>query len=385
MENAPIPSQNFLLYTAPDGDVKLEVFIENGSVWLNMGQIAALFDSSKQNISYHLQNIYKERELLRNETVKEILTVQNEGGQAVKRPIEYYNLDAIIAVGYRVNSKRATQFRIWATRVLREYIVKGFVMNDERLKQGERVFGKDYFKELLERVRSIRASERRIYLQITDIFAECSTDYDPHSQATRDFFATIQNKFHYAIAGQTGAEIIFTHVDHAKPHMGLTTWKKSPTDRVLASDVTVAKNYLEEKDIKKLERTVSGFFDYVENLIENRQTFTMAEFAASVDKFLTFNEYRILHGKGTISMKQAEQKALSEYREFNKTQRIESDFEKEVKKMLHPGRSVRDHSGGKANMVPPSPKAKGKSPRGTKESKKRLKADQKTLKQPKKK
>jgi len=325
---------SFIFYTTPNGDVKLEVFLQDETVWLNMNKMAELFGTSKQNISYHLQNVYKEGELLNNQTVKEILIVQNEGGKAVKRPVEFYNLDAIVSVGYRVNSSRATQFRIWATQVLKEYIVKGFVMNDERLKQGQRVFGKDYFRELLERVRSIRASERRMYLQITDIFAECSIDYDPHSEETKGFFATVQNKFHYAITGQTAAEIIYTHADRKKENMGLTTWKNSPSGRVLSSDVVVAKNYLSEKDIKKLERSVSSFFDYIENIIENHQTFTMAQFAESVNKFLDFNEYKILEGKGEISMTQAEKKALAEYKEFNKTQKIESDFEKEVKKML---------------------------------------------------
>ena len=265
--------------------------------------------------------------------------VQNEGGRAVERGTNFYNLDAIISVGYRVNSARATQFRIWATKQLKEYIIKGFVMDDERLKQGERVFGKDYFQELLERVRSIRTSERRIYLQITDIFAECSTDYDPKSKVTKDFFAMVQNKFHFAISGQTAAEIIHTKADHSKKDMGLTTWKNSPADRILTSDVTVAKNYLSEKEIKKLERTVSGFFDYIENLIENRQAFTMKEFASSVDKFLGFNEYRILENKGKVFMKQAERKALAEYKEFNKSQRIESDFDRETRKLLKKGKN----------------------------------------------
>lgn len=211
-------------------------------------------------------------------------------------------------------------------------------MNDERLKQWEKTFGKDYFQELLERVRSIRASERRIYLQITDIFAECSTDYDPHSEMTKEFFATVQNKFHYAITGQTAAEIVYSHADRSKDHMGLTNWKNGPEGRVISTDVTVAKNYLSEKDIKKLERTISAFFDYIENLIENRETFTMAEFASSVDKFLSFNEYHILDGKWQISKSQAEKKALAEYNEFNTTQKIESDFEKEMKKILKNGK-----------------------------------------------
>jgi hypothetical protein len=339
-ENGPKAYSNFILYTSPNGDVKLEVFLKDETVWLNMNMMAELFGTSKQNVSYHLQNIYNEEELLKNQTVKEILTVQREGGKAVKRPVEFYNLDAIIAVGYRVNSKRATQFRIWATRVLKEYIIKGFAMDDERLKQGQTAFGRDYFSELLERVRSIRASERRIYLQITDIFAECSIDYDPKSNVTKGFFAALQNKFHFAITGQTAAEIIIKKADRNKPHMGLTTWKNSPSGRILTSDVAVAKNFLSEKEIKKLERTISGFFDYIETLIENRKTFTMADFAKSVNKFLSFNEYRILQGKGKISMSQAEKRAMIEYGEFNKTQKIDSDFEKDVKKMLKSGGKI---------------------------------------------
>ncbi|MBI2473740.1 virulence RhuM family protein [Candidatus Uhrbacteria bacterium] len=325
---------NFILYTSPEGDVKFDVFLQDETIWLTQKMMAELFGVEVPTINYHLTEIYKSAELSEDRTIRKILIVQKEGERNVEREVNFYNLDVVISVGYRVNSARATQFRIWATQVLREYIVKGFAMNDERLKQGERVFGKDYFKELLERIRSIRASERRIYLQITDIFAECSIDYDPHSGVTKDFFATIQNKFHFAITGQTAAEIIYAKADKTKSNMGLTTWKYSPTGRVLATDVKTAKNYLEEEDIKRLERTVSGFFDYIENIIENRQAFTMAEFAQSVNKFLVFNEYRILDGKGMISMSQAEQKALEEYKEFNKIQKIESDFEKEVKKMM---------------------------------------------------
>ena len=318
--------------------MKFEVFLQDETIWLTQKMMAELFGVDVRTVSEHLQNIFKTAELQEDSAIRKIRTTASDGKAY---DTQFYDLDAIISVGYRVNSARATQFRIWATQVLREYIVKGFVMNDERLKQGERVFGKDYFKELLERVRSIRASERRIYLQITDIFAECSVDYDPHADVTKDFFATIQNTFHFAITGQTAAEIIYTKADKTKPNMGLSTWKHSPKGRVLATDVKTAKNYLEEADIKRLERTVSVFFDYIENIIENRQVFIMAEFAQSVNKFLTFNEYRILEGKGTISMSQAEQKALEEYKEFNKTQKIESDFEKEVKKMIE-GQNQKD-------------------------------------------
>lgn len=322
---------NIVLYTTPNGDVKLEVFLQDETMWLTQQLLADLFDTTKQNISLHINNIFKEGELSEKSVVKEFLTTATDGKQYQTK---YYSLDAIIAVGYRVNSKRATQFRIWATQVLKEYITKGFALNDELLKRGTRVFGRDYFRELLERIRSIRTSERRIYLQITDIFAECSIDYDPNSQTTKDFFATVQNKFHFAIAGQTAAEIINTKANKKLPFMGLTTWKNSPKGRILLSDVVIAKNYLQEKEIKKLERTISGFFDYIENLIENRQAFTMTQFVQSVNKFLSFNEYKILGGKGTISKEQADKKALAEYETFNKTQQIESDFERLTKKLL---------------------------------------------------
>ena len=248
--------------------------------------------------------------------------------------MQFYNLDAIISVGYRVNSRKATNFRIWATGILKEYMIKGFAIDDERLKQGKTAFGKDYFKELLERVRSIRASERRIWQQITDIFAECSIDYDKDSQITHDFYAMVQNKFHYAITGQTAAEIIDAKADHTKEHMGLVTWKNSPDGRILKSDVTVAKNYLNEKQIRQLERTVSGYFDYIEDLIERENTFTMAEFATSINEFLAFRKYDVLEGKGKISKKDADKKAVAEYDKFNKTQKITSDFDREVKRLL---------------------------------------------------
>ena len=327
----PSDNTDFIFYTTPDGDVRLEVTLQNETLWLTQENIARLFGIQRSAITKHLGNIFESGELP-EKSVCSIL--EHTAGDGKRYKTKFYNLDAIIAVGYRVNSKRATQFRIWATQVLKEYIIKGFAMNDQRLKQGTRVFGRDYFKELLERVRSIRASERRIYLQITDIFAECSIDYDPQSQTTKDFYAMIQNKFHFAITGQTAAEIIHFKADSAKPSMGLTTWKNAPTGRVVASDVTIAKNYLQEAEIKRLERTVTGFFDYIENLIENRQSFSMKEFAESVDKFLIFNEYKILKTKGRLSKVQAEKKALGEYREFNKNQSIESDFEKEVKKLL---------------------------------------------------
>ena len=295
--------------------------------------MSLLFDTTTQNITIHLKNIFESGELDEMATCKEILQVQQEGDRQVSRKQKFYNLDAIISVGYRVNSSKATQFRIWATQTLKEFIIKGFVLDDERLKQGTTAFGKDYFKELLRRVRSIRASERRIYQQVTDIFAECSIDYDPKSEITKNFYAMVQNKFHFAITGKTAAEIIHLSANAKKENMGLTTWKNSPDGRVLKSDVIIAKNYLQEKEIQQLERTVTGYFDYIEGLIERENTFTMEGLAESVNKFLTFNEYRVLSGKGRISKLQADKKAVKEYDEFNKTQKIISDFDKEVKKL----------------------------------------------------
>lgn len=330
-EFEPPEQTPFLLYGSDDDKVHVRVLLRDETIWLSLSQMAELFDVGVPAISKHLKNIHETGELEREATVSKMETVQSEGDRQVRRRLDYYNLDAIIAVGYRVNSRRATRFRIWATSVLKEFIVKGFTLDDERLKQGRQAFGQDYFRELLERVRSIRASERRIWQQITDIFAECSIDYDSGSEITQGFFATVQNKFHYAITGQTAAEIIHAKADRNAPHMGLLTWKHAPEGRVLASDVTVAKNYLAEADIKRLERTVSGFFDYIENIIENRQLLKMEDMATSVDRFLAFNEYRVLGDKGRISKKQADSRALTEYAEFNKTQKIESDFDRFVK------------------------------------------------------
>ena len=321
---------NFVLYTTPNGDVNLDILLQDENLWLTQKGISELFGVSKSTVSHHLSNIYSDGELEKLATVRKFRTVQKEGNRAVQRELEYYNLDAIIAVGYRVNSKKATQFRIWATRVLREYIIKGFVLDDIMLKNG-RAFGQDYFKELLRRVRSIRASERRIYQQVTDIFAACAIDYDAQSPITRAFFGTIQNKFHYAITGQTAAEIIHSHADATKNHMGLTTWESGPEGRIYKKDVIVAKNYLSIEEIEQLERTISSFFDYIERIIERRETFTMKAFIESVDKFLDFNEYHILTNKGNISMTQAQKKAVSEYKVFNTHQKVISDFDKFVK------------------------------------------------------
>ncbi|ODM27168.1 cell filamentation protein Fic [Clostridium sp. Bc-iso-3] len=327
----------FLMYNTPEENVSVNAVIKDETIWLTQKAMAELFDCTTDNISLHLKNIYADGELNESSTTEEFSIVQQEGSRKVKRKIKFYNLDAIISVGYRVNSRKATHFRIWATGVLKEYMIKGFAMDDERLKQGKTAFGKDYFRELLERVRSIRASERRIWQQITDIFAECSIDYDKDAQVTRDFYAMVQNKFHYAITGQTAAEIIYSKSDRNKENMGLTTWKNAPDGRILKSDVTVAKNYLEEKQIKQLERAISGYFDYIEDLIERENTFTMEEFSESINEFLSFRKYKILKDKGSISKKQADAKAEEEYIHFNKTQNIISDFDREVKKLIAKG------------------------------------------------
>jgi hypothetical protein len=331
-KNNPPQQSEFLMYTTPQGEVKLNVLIRDETVWLTQEGMQELFGRAKSTISDHISNVFKEGELEREATVRKFRTVQTEGTRQVEREIEYYNLDVIISVGYRVKSLRGTQFRIWATKTLREYIIKGFAMDDERLKRAQGTFGKDYFRELLERVRSIRASEQRIYHQVTQIFAECSIDYDPKSEITKNFYAMVQNKFHYAITGQTAAEIIHKRADRKKPQMGLTTFKNAPDGRILKTDAKIAKNYLQVDEIKELERNVSGYFDYIENLIKRRNTFTMQGLATSVDKFLNFNEYEILEGKGHISNKQAIAKANREYDAFNKTQKIISDFDKHLKK-----------------------------------------------------
>jgi toxin-antitoxin system, toxin component, fic family len=322
----------FFLYPLPNNEGEVSALIKDDTIWLTQKSMAHLFGVNLPAISKHLKNIFEEGELEINSTVSKMEIVQNEGGREVKRSIDFYNLDAIISVGYRVSSQKATRFRQWATKVLNEYIRKGFVMDDERLKQGETIFGKDYFRELLERVRSIRASERRIWQQITDIYAECSTDYDRTSPETKEFYAMIQNRFHYAITGHTAAEIVYNKANHNQQNMGLTTWKYAPDGRILKSDVSVAKNYLSEEEIRRLERAVTGFFDYIEDLIERENSFTMADFSESVDAFLNFRRYKILQGKGAISSERAKEKAYAEYQLFNPTQRIDSDFDKELRK-----------------------------------------------------
>lgn len=328
----------FLIYNTPTEQVKVEVVIKDETLWLTQKAMAELFGVGVPAISKHLKNIFIEGELNEEVVVSKMEITTTHGALANKtqtKETQFYNLDAIISVGYRVNSSKATQFRIWATKILKEYIQKGFVLDDERLKQGNTVFGKDYFRELLERVRSIRASERRIWQQITDIYAECSTDYDRESPTTHEFYAMVQNKFHFAITGQTAAEIVYTKADHTKEHMGLTTWKNAPDGRILKSEVTTAKNYLAETEIKRLERAVTGYFDYIEDLIERENTFTMNEFASSVNEFLAFRRYQILpdNDKGHISRQQSDTKAKAEYDEFNKTQKIISDFDREIKRL----------------------------------------------------
>ena len=324
----------FLMYRSERDEVVVNALVQEETIWLTQRAMAELFGVESNTITYHLKEIYESHELEEQSTARKFRVVQTEGSRLVQREILHYNLDAIISVGYRVNSRRATNFRIWATGVLKEYMIKGFALDDERLKQGRTAFGQDYFRELLERVRSIRASERRIWQQVTDIFAECSIDYDKDAQINHDFYAMVQNKFNYAITGQNAAEIVYSRADHTQENMGLTTWKNAPDGRILKSDVGIAKNYLDERQIRQLERTVTGYFDYIEDLIERENTFTMEEFAQSINEFLAFRRYDILKDKGRVSRQKALEKAAAEYEVFNKTQRIVSDFDREVKKML---------------------------------------------------
>ena len=321
----------FILYQIPNDEGKVQVVIKDETIWATQKALAQLFDVGVPAISKHLKNIFEEGELPESSVVSKMEITASDGKDYLTF---FYSLDAIIAVCYRVSSVRATRFRQWATKILNEYIRKGFVLDDDRLKQGNAVFGKDYFRELLEKVRSIRASERRIWQQITDIYAECSFDYDRNSPTTREFYQMVQNRFHYAITGQTAPEIIYTRADHTKDHMGLQTWKNAPDGRVLLSDTKVAKNYLPEVEIRRLERAVSGYFDYIEDLIERENAFSMAQFAASVNEFLTFRRYALLPDKGKISREEADKKATEEYKLFNPTQRIDSDFDKEVRGLL---------------------------------------------------
>lgn len=324
----------FILYSLPDEEGKVQVVIKDETIWATQKAMAQLFGVGVPAISKHLSHIFEEGELDKDVVVSKMEITTQHGaieGKTQSKGVDFYNLDAIIAVGYRVSSLKATRFRQWATKVLHEYIQKGFVMDDDRLKQAKTAFGKDYFRELLERVRSIRASERRIWQQITDIYAECSFDYDRSAPTTREFFQMVQNRFHYAITGKTAPEIIYTTADHTKEHMGLQAWKNSPDGRILLSDTKVAKNYLSEKEIRQLERAVTGYFDYIEDLIERENAFSMEQFAASVNEFLTFRRYALLPDKGSVSRSQADQKAEEEYRLFDPTQQIDSDFDKHIR------------------------------------------------------
>lgn len=343
MKNLTIKEEltDFLLYTTPNSDIKVETYLHDETLWLPQKRIAELFGVQRPAITKHLKNIFESGELIEKEvsSILEHTTLHGAiEGKTQTQEVKFYNLDAILSVGYRVNSSKATQFRIWATKILKEFIIKGFAMDDERMKNG-RYFGKDYFRELLERVRSIRTSERRIYQQITDIFAECSIDYDKNASVTKNFYASVQNKFHFAIKGQTSAEIIYENADTTEPYMGLQTWKNSPNGRVLKSDTVIAKNYLEVEEIKDLESAIGGYFDYLERVIKNQTTFTMESLSSSFNKFLEFNEYKILENNGTISRAEAEQKAYSEYEAFNKTQKIESDFDKTIVQLLTKGKN----------------------------------------------
>ena len=327
-------NSDIIFYTTPDGVIRVEVLYQDETFWLTINRMAELFGTSKQSISYHLQNIYKENELNREATVKEILTVQIEGQREVSRKLEYYNLDVVIAVGYRVSSRQATQFRVWATQTLKEFIIKGFVLDDERLKQGKR-FGKDYFDELLERIREIRASERRFYQKITDIYAQCSIDYQPKAELTVQFYKTVQNKLHWAITGKTAAELIAERVNATKPNMGLTTWKNAPQGKVLKSDITTAKNYLVEAELKELDRVVSMYLDYAENQAQRQIVMKMQDWSSKLDAFLQFNEYEVLQNAEKTSHQVATALAEGEYNKFRviQDQQFESDFDKAIKEL----------------------------------------------------
>ena len=341
MKNDITKQMEMVLYRTEDNDVTVNAIIKDESIWITQKAMAELFGVQTPAISKHLKNIFEQGELIEEVVVSKMEITTQHGaipGKTQNVPVNYYNLDAIISVGYRVNSVQATKFRIWATNILKEYMIKGFALDDERLKLAKATFGKDYFQELLERVRSIRASERRIWQQITDIFAECSIDYHKDSEVTYQFFATVQNKFHYAITGQTAAEIVYESADHTNEHMGLTTWKNAPDGRILKSDTSVAKNYLDEKQIRQLERAVSGYFDYIEDLIERENVFTMQEFADSINAFLEFRRYDILKDNGKVTHKQALDKAYAEYDIFNKTQFIESDFDRVIQMVSNKGK-----------------------------------------------
>jgi hypothetical protein len=327
-------ASDIILYTDPQGHVRVEVYFEEETFWLSQKRMAELFGKDVRTINEHLKNIFESGELDPDPTIRKFRIVQMEGNREVSREVDFYNLDAVIAVGYRVNSYQATQFRIWATKTLREYIIKGFVLDDDRLKQGQR-FGKDYFDELLERIREIRASERRFYQKITDIYAECSIDYDPKAGITQTFYKTVQNKLHWAITGHTAAELIAKRADATKRNMGLTTWKNAPEGKILKSDASIAKNYLSEKEISELNRIVTMYLDYAENQAARQIPMKMTDWITKLDAFLQFNEYELLTDAGKVSHKVAQNlanKAFDQYR-IIQDRNYESDFDKEVKKL----------------------------------------------------
>lgn len=335
MEEKNNPQQSdIIFYNTPTGDVKIEVIFNDETFWLTQKRMAELFGVESNTITYHLKEIYKTGELEEKATTRKIRVVQKEGNRDVNRDLDFYNLDAIIAVGYRINSHQATQFRIWATKTLREFIIKGFVLDDERLKQGTR-FGKDYFDELLERIREIRASERRFYLKITDIYEQCSIDYNKDAEITQTFFKTVQNKLHYAISGKTAAQIIAERASAEKPNMGLQTWKNAPSGKVLKGDIGIAKNYLIEKEIKELERVVTMYLDFAELQASRQIPMKMADWVTRLDAFLQFNEYQILKDAGKVSHEVALKLAEGAYAKFRIVQdrNFESDFDKEAKKL----------------------------------------------------
>lgn len=332
MPNSLSNNYNFILYTSPDGEIRVNVFIQNETVWLTQKAMQELFGRAKSTISEHISNVFDEGELDENQVVRKFRTTADDGKDY---ETTYYNLDVIISVGYRVKSQRGTQFRIWATRTLKEYIVKGFVLDDKRLKAGGQIFGKDYFEELLERIREIRASERRFYQKITDIFSQCSIDYDSESEITLNFYKTVQNKLHWAITGNTAAEIIHKRVDAEKPNLGLTTWKNSPDGKILKSDTGIAKNYLNEKEIRELNRLVELYLNFAELQAERNIPMKMNEWTEVLDGFLKINRYDLLNNSGSISHELAIKKATEEYEKFRITQdnNFVSDFDKEIKKM----------------------------------------------------
>lgn len=338
-KNQIVPNNSFtefLLYTTPNGKVKMEIFLRDENVWLTQAKIAELFGVDRSVVTKHLQNIYTDGELGKEATCVKIAQVQNEGSRQVSRDVEFYNLDAILSVGYRVNSAQATQFRIWATERLKEYIIKGFTMDDERLKDPNGFFGHDYFEEQLARIRNIRSSERRMYQKVTDIYAQCSADYNPNEEITKQFFATVQNKLHFAITGQTAAEIVHSRVDSKKQNMGLMSWKNSPDGAIRETDVIIAKNYLNEKELDFLNRIVTMYLDFAEMQAQRGTLMYMKDWVVKLDAFLKFNEQEILSNAGKISHEVAEALALGEYEKFRMEQdkNYISDFDREVKKLI---------------------------------------------------